>query len=133
MAHEDHVSGACLFLLPNVLEGSFEMILENEINDHITAHYTAAWNEAQRYTGLYRDGAEMSEQETAARLNALEETIQALRLQLAAAHEHVGALVAACERIAQEAERDCIHECEWSEGEHMAHAALSPARAWLRS
>ena len=38
------------------------------------------------------------------------------------------ALVAACERIVQEAARDCLSDDEWSEGEKMARAALAKAR-----
>lgn len=40
-------------------------------------------------------------------------------------------LLAACERIIQEAERDCIDDSEWSDGERMARSAIAKARGGL--
>jgi hypothetical protein len=37
-------------------------------------------------------------------------------------------LLAACERIVQEAQRDCLFEEEWSDGERLARAAILKAR-----
>ncbi len=127
MANQNHLAGCSPVLVPRVLEGSFAMILEGDI-DRAAAIYTTAWNELQRYTGLYCNGAEMSEQETAARLNRQEETIHALRLQLAAAHEHVGALI----KIADAA--GTLIELHDPNANELLEIELTTgsARAWLR-
>lgn len=57
------------------------------------------------------------------KLSRIAELTIANALLIAAAPE----LLAACERILQEAQRDCIDESEWSEGEHMARAAIAKA------
>jgi hypothetical protein len=111
------------------------MILEGDLDRAITAHYTAA-PATPGYVGVFRDGAELSEQETAARLNALEAEIQALRLKLAAAHEHVGALVGelgtAIAWIEERGQPSEVYAPTAAQITPQMESALRLARAWLR-
>lgn len=56
--------------------------------------YDATYDPIRRYTGLYRGGCELSEQETAQELNRLRAQTQALRIDLATAHEAIGQAIA---------------------------------------
>jgi Spy/CpxP family protein refolding chaperone len=81
LAHEDHVSGACLFLLPNVLEGSFEMIIEGDL-DRAAARYTLRPASAG-YQGIWKGGNELSNAETVQELNYMRRQCDQLRAALA--------------------------------------------------
>lgn len=67
------------------------------------------------------DGEGMLASQVVVHLNAMAQ--QVIALQIANAK-----LTKACEHIIQEAQRDCIDECEWSEGEKLAHAAIDKAQ-----
>lgn len=102
--------------------------------------YTTAQTGA-KYTGMYRDGAELSEAQTAAEMNRLNRQVARLRAELASAHEHVGAFIAAYQH--EHAALDTYEATRGTEAWELAGMALeeaeiatarciSAARAWLR-